>query len=282
MSDQEDLYSPADIRHRIGASGSFTLNNVSGDVRVRGVAGDEVVASARWDGGGDQPLPLVVRRSQGSLQIDTDQTGNWFSWRRRGGIEFDIDVPFGARVEVQVVSSDMEVHGLTGEQSYKSVAGDIEITGAGGRVAGQTVSGDIELQASKPIEISLTTTSGDVEAAATLFQVVRMRTVSGDISVRGSFAEGPQHSVESVSGDLQIVAANGVTVDSRLGIDFSKKDARPMVAGDGRANLRFRSLSGDVHLETGSAPFAVFTPAVSAAPPAEPAMSQEDSMQILR
>ena len=111
MSDQEsNFYSPAEIRHRIGASGSFTLNNVSGDVRVRGVAGDEVVARARWDGGGDQPLPLIVRRSQGSLQIDTDQTGSWFSFRRRGGIEFDVDVPFGARVEVQVVSSDLEVH----------------------------------------------------------------------------------------------------------------------------------------------------------------------------
>jgi hypothetical protein len=282
MSDQENLYSPAEIRHRIGASGSFTLNNVSGDVRVRGVAGDEVVARARWEGGGDQPLPLVVRRSQGSLQIDTEESGNWFSWRRRGGIEFDVSVPFGARVEVQVVSSDLNVQGLSGDQSYKSVSGDITIEAGGGRVAGQTVSGDIQVLANQPVEANLTTTSGDVEAGAPVFNALRMRTVSGDASVHGGFAEGAQHSVESVSGDLQIQSTSGLTVDSRRGLDFSKKDGQPMVAGDGRASLRFRSLSGDVHLETSGAPMRGSYQTGSREPDPEPQMSQEDSMEILR
>lgn len=280
MTDQDTIYSPAEIRHRIGASGSFTLNNVSGDVRVRGVAGDEVVARARWESGGDQPLPLVVRRSPGALHIDTDQRGGWFSWGRRTGIEFEVEVPFGANVEVQVVSSDLEIYGLTGEQAYKSVSGDISISAAGGQLAAQTVSGDMAVRADKPLEVNLTTTSGDVEASAQLFKAVRMRTVSGDISVRGGFAEGPQHSVESVSGDLEIRSTSGLTVDSRRGLDFNKRDSRPMVAGNGRANLRFRSLSGDVHLETESAPFAPY--AADNEPEPEPPMSQEDSMEILR
>jgi len=279
MSDQETIYSPAEIRHRIGAAGSFTLNNVSGDVRVRGVAGDEVVARARWDGGGDQPLPLVVRRSQGALLIDTDQRGGWFSWGRRGGIEFDVDVPFGANVEVQVVSSDVDVNGLNGQQAFKSVSGDISITGAGGQVAAQTVSGDMSLMADKPVEVNLTTTSGDVEASALLFRAVRMRTVSGDVSVRGGFAEGTQHSVESVSGDLEIHSTTGLTIDSRRGLDFNKRDSRPMVVGNGRASLRFRSLSGDVHLEMASGAAPAFAVDV---PEPEPTMSQEDSLEILR
>jgi hypothetical protein len=279
MSDQETIYSPAEIRHRIGAAGSFTLNNVSGDVRVRGVAGDEVVARARWEGGGDQPLPLVVRRSQGSLHIDTEESGNWFSWRRRGGIEFEVDVPFGARVEVQVVSSDLNIQGLTGDQAFKTVSGDIAIEDAGGRVSAQTVSGDIRVEAPQTVEVNITTTSGDVEASAQMFQAARMRTVSGDARIRGGFAEGPQHSVESVSGDLEIESTSGLTVDSRRGLDFSKKDGRPMVAGDGRASLRFRSLSGDVHLETVTVSGATYQANV---PAPEPTMSQEDSLEILR
>jgi hypothetical protein len=279
MSDQETIYSPAEIRHRIGTAGSFTLNNVSGDVRVRGVAGDEVVARARWDGGGDQPLPLIVRRSHGALHIDTDQRGGWFSWGRRGGIEFEVDVPFGANVEIQVVSSDVDVYGLAGEQAYKSVSGDISISAAGGQVAAQTVSGDMALRADKPLEVNLTTTSGDIEASAPLFKGMRGRTVSGDISVHGGFAEGTQHSIESVSGDLQIRSTSGLTVDSRRGLDFNKRDSRPLVAGNGRANLRFRSLSGDVHLETASGPGPSFAPET---PEPEPAVSQADSLEILR
>jgi hypothetical protein len=281
MSDQETLYSPAEIHHRIGANGSFTLNNVSGDVRVRGVASDEVVARARWEGGGDQPLPLVVRRSQGALHIDTEESGNWFSWRRRGGIEFEVSVPFGARVEVQVVSSDVNVHGLTGDQAYKAVSGDISIEAAGGRITSQTVSGDMRLVAEKPVEVNLTTTSGDIEASAPTFQAARMRTVSGDARIRGGFAEGPQHSVESVSGDLDIESTSGLTVDSRRGLDFSKKDGRPMVAGDGRASLRFRSLSGDVHLGTVTISGAAYRAAEPQAEP-QPVVSQEDSLEILR
>ena len=71
---QEALYSPAEIRHRIGATGTFSLNNVSGDIRIRAADTDEVVVRARWDGGGgDRPLPLVVRRTDSSLHIDIDE-----------------------------------------------------------------------------------------------------------------------------------------------------------------------------------------------------------------
>ena len=133
MTDQETIYSPAEIRHHIGANGSFNLNNVSGDVRLHGVDGDEVVVRARWDRGGDQPLPLVVRRSASSLSVEMDDKQGWFSFRNRGGIDFDVSVPSGARIEVQAVSSDIKADGLTGDQSYKTVSGDLSIDGAGGR-----------------------------------------------------------------------------------------------------------------------------------------------------
>ena len=263
MADQEVFNSPAEIRHSIGATGSFSLNNVSGDIRLRGVEGDEVVVVARREGGGDQPLPLVVRRSDGALHIETDERSGWFSFRNPHSIGFDISLPAGARVEINAVSSDIQAHGLQGDQTYKTVSGDLVIDGAGGRVSAITVSGDVQLTGVKPIEVNLTTTSGDVEASAPIFQPARLRTVSGDMTVRGGFAAGPQHTVESVSGDLSIEATSGLTVDTKRGLDFSKHNKGPMVSGDGSANLRFRSLSGDVHL-SGSG------------------VSGEDSMEILR
>ena len=256
MAQQDTYRSPADFSHRIGRTGRFSLNNVSGDIRIRGVEGDEARVVARWDSHSDDPMPLSINRGDGFLEIETDHKSGWFSFRR-GSIEFEIDVPFNARVDVSAVSADVEANMLTGDQSYKTVSGDLRIEGTGGRISAVTVSGDVSLIAVRPAEVNLTTTSGDIEASGDTFQPVRLKTVSGDMSVRGKFAPGPQHTVESVSGDLEIEAMDGLTVDTKRGLDLSKKDKRPMVTGDGRANLRFRSLSGDVRLSG-------FSPAQSA------------------
>ena len=48
MNEQMDRYpNPSEIRHRIGAQGSLTINNVSGEVEIRATDGDEVVSSRR-------------------------------------------------------------------------------------------------------------------------------------------------------------------------------------------------------------------------------------------
>jgi len=52
MSDQTDFPDPTEIRHLIGAAGSFSLHNISGDISLRGDDGDEVVVRARTDDGG--------------------------------------------------------------------------------------------------------------------------------------------------------------------------------------------------------------------------------------
>ncbi len=275
MADQENFNSPAEIRHSIGANGTFSLSNVSGDIRLRGNDGDEVVVNARWErGGDDRPLPLVVRRSETSLHVDTDEQGGWLSFRHSGAIGFDVSIPAGARVEINAVSADIGAHGLLGDQTYKTVSGDLVIDSCGGRVSATSVSGDVQLIATKPVEANVTTTSGDASLTAPTFQPVRLRSVSGDMNVVGGFAPGPQHTVESVSGDLTIEATTGLTVDTKRGLDFTKKDHRPIVSGDGSANLRFRSLSGDVQLSGLSAP--------AASVPQEPPMSNEDSLDILR
>jgi DUF4097 and DUF4098 domain-containing protein YvlB len=280
MTDNDELRSPAEIRHHIGAKGTFSLNNVSGDIRIQGVEGGEAIVRARWEGGrDDRPLPLDVRRGDGSLSVEYGDKNTWFSFRSHGSVEFDVRVPFGARVEIQAVSADIESHGLRGDQSYKSVSGDLAIDGSGGRIDANSVSGDVSITAVAPLEANVTTTSGDIEAFAPMFEPVRMKTVSGDMNVRGGFAAGPQHTIESVSGDLYVETTTGLTVDTKKGLDFSRKDSRPMVSGDGRANLRFRSLSGDARLSG----FSAAQPAATPAPPQSPeTVNREDSLEILR
>lgn len=252
MADHEEFPDPTEIRHRIGATGTFTLHNVSGDIHLRGAETDEVIVTASSGQGGTNALPLIVRRGEGSLHIELEQQafsffGNSVLFGRRS-VEFDVTLPRGARVEINAVSSDIEARGLLGDQEYKTVSGDVSLETAGGRVALTTVSGDVSVAAEQPIEPRVATTSGDIEISAPLVRAVQLRTVSGDGAVRAAFDAGAVHTADSVSGDMSIVAASGLTVDVKRGFDLSGNGGKQRVIGDGSARLRFHSLSGDLHL----------------------------------
>jgi hypothetical protein len=293
VTDNEQYTDPAEIRHRIGATGVFTLANVSGDIRLRGTDSDEVVAMARAERGRSDKLPLVVRRSEGGLSIEIDQRGPLpfgLGWRGVPGVEFEITVPRGARVEVTSVSSDIDVTGLVGEQSYRTVSGDLQVMNAGGRLSLTTVSGDMSVDAREPLEADLSSTSGDLEVSGRSLHSMRLRTVSGDVEIRGAFDAGAMHNIETVSGDVEIESTTGLTVEVRKGIDLGG-GPKQRVVGDGAARLRFRSLSGDLNVAGSTAVRGVkdmpFNAPAPPTPPAAPApFAQQrmaaDSLEILR
>lgn len=297
MTDQEHFGDPARITHIIGANGSFSLHNVAGDVSVRGVEGEEARVIATSSRGNKDRLPLTVRRTEGGLHIEIDQRSFQLFRGSRGGdsVEFECEVPSGARVEINGVSSDLTIAGLGGEQTLRTVSGDIEISGKGGRISLTTVSGDVALVADQPVAANLTTTSGDVEVAAPMLTDLQLRSVSGDAEIRAGFAPGPEHTVESVSGDLTVQSLNGLTIHAKRGMDsMAAANGRQRVFGDGAAHLRFRSLSGDlefvgaVKASTIAAPVAPEAPTPPAAPlppapPAPPAFEpRESSIDVLR
>jgi hypothetical protein len=252
MSEQVNLYpDPVEVRHQIGATGQLILSCAAGSVDIRAGDGGEAVVLARSEGGRDDSLPLSVRKSDGLLQIDVADRGSfaafagWFA--RRNGVDFQVTVPRAARVTINTVSADVRTAMLAGEQTYKTVSGDVELAVDGGRLRVSSVSGDVQLRSSQPVEFSVNTTSGDVRVRGAQLSGFDARTVSGDIDVDGGLVAGPLHSAETVSGDLSLASTGGVTVDIRRGLDFGG-GPRTLVAGDGSAQLRFRTLSGDVHV----------------------------------
>lgn len=290
MTDQ-GFTDPAEIRHTIGQAGSFSLNNISGDIRVRGADTDEAVVVARSGRGRQEWLPITVRKAQGMLSIDIEQKGPFFGWGRgRADVEFDVTLPRGARVDVTAVSADIQATGLVGEQSYKTVSGDVALDGVGGRISLTSVSGDVRLEGTQLVEPRAGTTSGDLEINAPNLRAIQLRTVSGDAQVRGGFDTGALHTIETVSGDVDIESASGLTVEVRKGIDLGG-GLKQRVVGDGAARLRFRTLSGDLHVmgvggERGvkDQPFApaVLDASLPPAPPAPPAAPQPSSLEILQ
>jgi hypothetical protein len=299
MTDNTEQYrDPAEIRHRIGANGAFNLTNVSGDVDIRATDGDEVVVRARGRGR-QEWLPINVRRAEGMLSIEIDQHGPGFNLFGRNNVEveFAVSLPRGTRVDINTVSGDIEAGGTLGDQGYRSVSGDITLNRVGGRVGVTTVSGDAAVRADEPMECDVTSTSGDIEISGPLLRASKLRTVSGDVQVRGGFEPGAMHGIETVSGDVDIESAGGLTVEVRKGIDLGG-GPKQRVIGDGSARLRFRSLSGDLHVmgmgsDRGAkdapyappAPPAPPAPAAAYAPPAPPApaaQSSPNSLEILQ
>ena len=195
-------------------------------------------------------LPITVRKTEGALTIDVEkrggslaQFGTWFGLN--DGMEFQVSVPRNARVTINTVSADIRSHFLAGEQSYKTVSGDVEVNPDGGKIHVQTVSGDIAVKTTESAELSVNTTSGEVQVEGALIERFDARTVSGDIQFDAGFGVGNVHTIETVSGDVSIESSTGVTVDVKSSMEMHRGGSRTLVAGDGAAQVRFRTLSGD-------------------------------------
>jgi hypothetical protein len=258
------------IRHDIGQHGVLELRTVSGTIRLSGTDGEAAAVTVR--GNSDALRDLAVEREPGRLLVQPMKVDA--GWFKRSNVEFDFDVvvPRGARVDIKAVSADVLASGLIGEQTFKTVSGDVHLAGGAGRISVQSVSGDLHVNGARQLELSATTTSGDVHVDAQLLELVRAKTVSGDVRLTGRLSDGPRHTVETVSGDLILKSVGGVTVEGSRALDIGRSGRRPVVIGDGRAQLTFRSMSGEERVSgpTGSDAPLPPRPAEPPRPPAVP------------
>jgi DUF4097 and DUF4098 domain-containing protein YvlB len=277
-----------EIRHAIGRDGTLELRTVSGRVRLNGGDGEEAVVTARADS--SVLRELAVDRGHGRLMVQPDRLGVGLLRRQSFGIDFDVSLPRGARVDIKGVSADVSARDLTGEQEYKTVSGDLHLANTGGRLTLQTVSGDVRLEGGHRLELGAMTTSGDVQVEAEQIDYLRVRTVSGDVRLATRLGDGPRHVVETVSGDLTLRSAGGVTVERSRAIDIGRSGRQPIVIGDGSASLSFRSMSGDARVSgptTGAAASMAAGPTSEATQPpsaatAASAAPAADRLDVLR
>lgn len=270
-----------EIRHAIGSGGSLALRNVSGRMRLLATDGDEAVVRVTAH---DGSVPnLNVERGESSLLVEPERSGLGFNVQigSRHQLDFDVELPRGARVDVKTVSADVVAEGLAGEQRFKAVSGDIRLDRSAGRVSAMTVSGDVRLHDAGDLELDTATTSGDLTVEARLLRQLDVKTVSGDVRIAGRLQPGPRHSVETVSGDLGLEATGGVTVESRRALDFARRGSQPIVVGDGAARLVFRSMSGDQRVRLQETAENSTQPP-SEQQPAEPAPATDERLAVLR
>jgi hypothetical protein len=306
-----------EVEHPIAAGGQFTLRTTSADVEMRGRDTDvarvriEFELRAGSDAEADQAfegLRYGVHTADGVLEVTeprpTDHALGAIT-RMLGitGIKVETrvvaEVPERATITYSGVSADLIATGTLGTQEYRTVSGDVVLSDAGGEIQIGGVSGDVSLRADSPVWLRANTVSGDLSAIAPRFEGCRVVTVSGDVDLDGGLAPGGEHRIETVSGDLSLGIAGGLTLEVRgLSSDVEvnlahrsegSRDRRRYVVGDGAASLRFSSMSGDVTVSNarrggGSVPPVPPRPPAPVAPPPPPrtALSEGAQLEVLR
>jgi DUF4097 and DUF4098 domain-containing protein YvlB len=305
------------IEHPIGRDGRFTLRVTSSDVVLEAVEGDTARVEVRFevkasnDAEADAIFDRVkfrVNQGDGYLEVTeqkgSEGIGNLMHIFGIGNVKAETDVnasvPANAVLIYEGVSADITTEGFRGEQEYRTVSGDLWLERLAGSVRVRGVSSDISIRADEPIRLEANTVSGDLSAFAPRFDEARVVTVSGDVELEGELATGPQHRIETVSGDLSLGISGGMTLEVRglsSDADISvphrsegSRDRRRYIVGDGAASVLFSSMSGDVAARESRRfndsvpppPPAAPAPPAPPAPPAAPALTADEQLEILR
>lgn len=197
----------------IGQRGTLKLKNFSGDIRIIGGPGDDVVIRA---------VRRATRERLDHIKLDITTTGSMVSieankrdssWRDRKNnaveTDFEIRVPRGTNLDLDSFSSKVDVRGVTGAIDAKTFSGNIAIDVAQAAevppLTAETFSGDIDARvpASASGRVRVNSFSGSIRSDLPISIGGRSR--SRDIDADFGTGDGPTLRFKTFSGDLRIL-----------------------------------------------------------------------------
>lgn len=225
---------------RLGRTGTFDLQNVSGDIAVTGGGGDDVrieaIKRVRHPNEAEgkallSEITIDVQERSGRVDVRTEypRRRNW-----AGGVDFTVSVPRDASVTLRSVSGTVKVSNINGELRADTVSGDVITTSTRRLRTLKTVSGDVEISDAEAEELSASSVSGDVtvnrlkasgfdaqtvsaDLRLTDIEVERasLRSVSGDVDYSGRLQRNGRYQFQSHSGDIRVTPADerGFTIE---------------------------------------------------------------------
>lgn len=206
----------------------LSVSNISGTVTVRSWGRNQIRVAAEYD-----RARVEVDESPGRVSVRT------VSRRGDADVDYTITVPNNTSVEVNAVSSDIDVSGVCGAASLNSVSGDVNLVCGSGDVAVQSVSGDVGVSNIRG-RLDAGSTSGDV-AVNGVRGDVNAHSVSGDISLDA--VDGREIGAETVSGSIEF--AGRMADNGRYRFEAHSGDVTVRPAGSLNATINVSTFSGD-------------------------------------
>jgi len=261
-------------------AGTVEITDVSGSIDLQGWDTPEVSVSGTI---GNHVDRVEVTGSGSHVTVKVVEKKGFGSWNDEG-TRLVVKVPTRSALDVNLVSADLKLGGVSGPAHLQTVSGDI--TGeTAGDVSASTVSGDVKLLARgahdghfKSVSGDLTVEgpSGDLEvgsvsgdAHVTLGTLTRLHaeTVSGDLHVKATLAPNGQVDASSVSGDVQLEFAGAPDADFDLSAFsgdvsscFGPKPEHQKYGPGTHLNFRNGKGGGRVHVNTQSGDISICAP----------------------
>jgi DUF4097 and DUF4098 domain-containing protein YvlB len=253
------------------------------ELRANGPRADEILERVwveQQDFDGNQSVIVEVRSEAGFMQRRGDDVV--VTVRLPEGASVDVQTisgsvtgegNFGA-ARARTTSGDISLGSVDGDLVARSTSGDVTVVSVTGNAEVATMSGDVRCgalnrtgllkTASGDVNVDSThgpltieTMSGDVTAGQ-LADGCDLKTVSGSQRVRQLVAGNAQF--KTVSGDMTIAVARGTavmidaeslsgTLSSEIELSSDEPDGSSPDQGGPSAQLRARSVSGDVRIQ---------------------------------
>ena len=191
--------------------GTLKLNNFSGDVRVTGTSGNDVVIHAVRTAPRDRldAIKLDIQIEGSTINVEANRKVPGWDRKNDNVVEtrFEIQVPAATNLQLHVFSSDLVVRDTTGDIDAHTFSGNIDLD-----VSGASASPDLKAE-----------------------------TFSGDITARVPQTSGGRLAFNTFSGDLRSDLPLTLHGKSRRNIDAD-------LGGGGGSRLEFKTFSGDLRL----------------------------------
>lgn len=194
------------------SGGTLRLKNFSGDVRITGTSGRDVVIHAIRRARRDRldNIKLDVQVSGSRIDIEANRRNPDWTERNENVVEtsFEIQVPAETKLDIEVFSSDITVADTTANIKAHSFSGTIDLDMSRAQVypevSAETFSGDIKarLAAGGNGEVDFSTFSGDLRSDLPLtVHGTSRRAMRAEIGSGG----GNMMRFKTFSGDVRVV-----------------------------------------------------------------------------
>lgn len=268
-----------EVNRVVDANVEISIESIAGSLTIIGTDTNELRVTGTL---GDDVEELEIRGDASELSIEVEIPDK-DDWRGKRKIEANLEIhlPRGARLEVETVSSSIEISGVSGRIEAGSVSGKVALTGGVGGVEAESISGEIWVSGGANVsaesvsgkivlaavsgDLEATTVSGNIRIEAGPTREVEIETVAGDVFFKGR--PGRSLEIESHSGNVELLLPADLSaefelssfsgrIDNDLGPEATRTDRyEPGVSaefrtGSGDAEVSVETFSGNIALKS--------------------------------
>lgn len=233
-----------DETRKLDEDARVSVENMAGSITVAGWDREEIRIEGLLS---DQVERLDIDGDEHRLDIEVViEEGRH---RNIEGSVLEIHLPHGCELDLEGISADIAVNGVTGEIDAESVSGDIVVEGEPEEINAESVSGDVVLRVSCEV-IEAASVSGDVEITGGAARETDAASVSGDIELRDF--EVRRLDAESVSGEILFQGV--LRPDAVFSLGCQSGDIRLELEGEVNAEFDLETFSGSIRSDFGPEP----------------------------